>query len=164
MKSQIFMYLFLFALLLVLFQYANQKSIFGSQENKIERLKAKVENQADFIEILESENRNLNYFTLMGNDNAMSYFENFGIEAEQVESMVANEIYAKNSTQNDNPLVPYAGMEGVMKINKIRFLNHKWLIADFTDGVYWGEMLIQYDLDEHNELSLHTLSTFLYLR
>ncbi|MFT5981876.1 MAG: hypothetical protein ACI9RM_000300, partial [Ulvibacter sp.] len=35
MKNKIFMYLFFFALLFVIFQYMNEKTIFESQDKKI---------------------------------------------------------------------------------------------------------------------------------
>ncbi len=42
MKRSIFMYLFFFALLFVIFQYMNEKKIFGKQENKIASQRNKI--------------------------------------------------------------------------------------------------------------------------
>jgi hypothetical protein len=140
----------------------NQKRIYEDQEARIEKLNEKVTFYKGINEVLTEENFELNYFTLMGNDNAMSYFESFGLEADFMQGMVTEQIYNQNNVEGDNPLVPYVGMEGTMKINKIRFLNHRWVIADFTDGRYWGEMLLEYNLDENNDLTLKTLSSLLY--
>ena len=30
-----------------------------------------------------------------------------------------------------------------MMINGVKMLNHKWAIADFTDGKYWGQILLK---------------------
>jgi len=164
MKKRIYMYLFFFTLLLVIFQYVNQKGIFENQEKRITSLQTKVERLSDSITLLRMENADLGYFKFLGNDNAMEYFENDGWNAEEVEALVRTEIYSKNSSKGDNPLVPYAGMEGVTKINKVIFLNHKWVVADFTDGRYWGEMLVQYNLNTDKTIDLEVLSSVIYPR
>ncbi len=156
------MYLFIFSVLMLLFMYVNQKKIYENQEEKMESLKVKLANSESEIKILDTKNSDLNYFTLEGNENAMSYFEALGYEANQIENLVTDEIYKQNTTEGNNPLVPYEGIVASMKINKVRFLNHKWLIADFTDGTYWGEMLLQFDLNEKKELTLNTIGSFLY--
>ncbi len=140
----------------------NEKSIFESQENKIENLEAKVQKGNDSIESLRNEIRDLNYFTLQGNENAMTYLEKMGFEAADVEAMVSDQIYDFNLTKGSNPLVPFEGMNGPMKINKLKFLNHKWIQADFTDGTYWGEMILEYSFNDKKELELNTIASFLY--
>lgn len=162
MRNKIFMYLFLFALLFIIYQYMNEKSIFESQETRIENLEAKMETANDSINTLQNKIGDLNYFTLMGNDSAMSYFEKMGYEAAEVEAMVSDQIYDFNLQKGNNPLVPFEGMNGDMKINKLKFLNHKWILADFSDGKYWGEMILEYYFNQKNELELKTLGSLLY--
>ncbi len=162
MKRQIFLYLFLFTLLLVIFQYMNEKSIFESQEAQIEALRTKVEADKDSIALLNDKVGDLNYFTLLGNDNAMVYLENMGYEAADIENYVREKIYEQNSGKGDNPLVPFAGMEGNMKINKLKFLNHKWILADFTDGTYWGEMILEYSVNPEGDLDLKNIASLIY--
>lgn len=142
--------------------YMSQKKIFERQLRDNQDLSTKIDQLKEEIEFLKIENADLNYFTLLGNDNAMTYFENFGYEAKSIENVVSQQIYGQNTVQGDNPLVPFVGMEGIMRVNKTRFLNHKWVLADFTDGRYWGEMIIQYDLDENENLTLNTIASFLY--
>src|SRR5690606_28058787 len=105
MKNKIFMYLFLFALLFIIYQYMNEKSIFESQENKIENLEANVKVYNDSIEKLNNRIRDLDYFTLQGNDNAMTYLENLGFEAATIEATVSDAIYEYNFEKGNNPLV-----------------------------------------------------------
>ncbi|MCG2418979.1 hypothetical protein K8089_08080 [Aequorivita sp. F47161] len=162
MRNKIFMYLFLFAVLFIIFLYMSEKSIFESQEKRIALLEAKVEKANDSIKTLHNTMESLNYFTLQGNDNAMTYFENMGYEAAEVEAKVSDQIYDFNLQKGNNPLVPFDGMEGDMKINKLKFLNHKWILADFTDGTYWGEMILAFSFNKNNELELTTLDSFLY--
>lgn len=162
MKRQIFLYLFLFTLLLVIFQYMNEKNIFENQENKIENLRAKVEADQDSILKLNDKIGDLNYFTLQGNENAMTYLESLGYDSADIEKLVTNQIYDQNVIKGNNPLVPFEGMNGEMKINKLKFLNHKWILADFTDGTYWGEMILEYNIDENKVLSLNTIASLIY--
>ena len=162
MKSKIFMYLFFFALLFVIFQYMNEKTIFESQEKKITTLTEKKTRALDSIEILNDRIADLNYFTLQGNENAMTYFENLGRESLQVEQQVADAIYDRILENGGNSLIPFAGTKGAMRINKLKFLNHRWIQADFSDGSSWGEMIIEYFYDEKMELQLTPIGSVLY--
>ena len=162
MRRTIFIYLFLFALLFIILQYMNEKKIFESQEATIENLRAESIKQTDSLEKLMGKVHDLNYFTLQGNENAMTYFEQNGFEAAEVEASVSDQIYDYNLNSGNNPLVPFEGMNGPMKINKVKFLNHKWIQADFTDGKFWGEMILEFYFNEKNELELKPISSFLY--
>lgn len=162
MKNKIFLYLFLFSVLFNIFQYMNQKNIFEIQEKKLNSLTAKSEKLVDSVETLNNKISDLNYFTFIGNEKAMTYMENMGYEAYSIESHVMNEIYDKNLIKGGNPVVPFEGMNGPMLINKIKFLNHKWLQADFSDGKYWGEVLIEYSINENGQLELTDLASLLY--
>ena len=169
MKRTLFMYLFLFTLLFVIFQYMNEKKIFEKQENKIEKqrntisdLKNELLTLKDSLEILSNENLSCNYFTLQGNENAVSYVEKLGFESLEIESQVSEYMYDQNLVKEKNYLIPYEGMNGKMKINKIKFLNHKWIIADFTDGRYWGEMILEYYVTKKNKIELNQISSLLY--
>ena len=96
MKKSIFMYLFFFAMLLVLFMYFNQKRIYEDQQKKIDSLEADMGEFKELVDTLQVQNTNLNYFTLQGNDNAMTYFENLGFEAADIENYVRESIYASS--------------------------------------------------------------------
>ena len=169
MKRTIFMYLFFFTLLFVIFQYMNEKKIFEKQENKIESQRAKIKQLekslkivTDSADVLSNTVLDLNYFTLQGNENAMSYFESLGFESGDIEELVAEYIYEENLKSGDNPIIPFDGINGAMKINKIRFLNHKWIIADFTDGKYWGEMVVEYYITNNKKIELTSVASLLY--
>ena len=169
MKRTLFMYLFLFMLLFVIFQYMNEKKIFEKQENKIEKqrniisdLKNELLILKDSLEVLSNENLSCNYFTLQGNENAVSYIEKLGFESLEIESQVSEYMYDQNLVKEKNYLIPFEGMNGKMKINKIKFLNHKWIIADFTDGRYWGEMILEYYVTKKNKIELNQISSLLY--
>ncbi len=169
MKRSLFMYLFFFAILFVIFQYMNEKKIFEKQSSKIESQKSKItllkselKRATDSIENLSNSVSDLNYFTLQGNENAMSYFESFGYEPDAIENMVSEFIYEENLMSGDNPIIPFDGIDGTMKINKLKFLNHKWIQADFTDGKYWGEMIMEYYITETKKIEVNSVVSLLY--
>ena len=165
MKRAIFMYLFFFAMLFVIFQYMNEKKIFGKQENKIESQRNKINKLKKQVKVitdsLESSS-NADYFSLQGNENAISYIESLGFEALEIETFVSDYIYDQNLKKGNNQLVPYEGINGDMKINKLKFLNHKWILADYTDGRYWGEMVLEYYVTKNREIELKQISSLMY--
>ncbi|TDI69287.1 MAG: hydrolase [Bacteroidetes bacterium] len=162
MKSKIFMYLFFFAILLIVFQYMNQKSIFESQEKTINSITESLQQRNDSIDSLHEEVADLRYFSLQGNDNAMTYLENLGLDAAEVENSITEDIYEKNLIKGGNPLIPLEGMDGEMRVNKLKFLNHRWIQVEITDGSYWGEMIIEYFYNDQMELELTVISSVLY--
>ena len=162
MRSKIISYLLIFMFLFTIFIYVNDKKILDAKEEKIEKFQDRVAELEKEKEQLESENLNLNYFSLAENEEAISYFERSGINSKELSQAIEDEIIGRNRATEDNDLVPFAGMEGAMRINKVKILNHKWIIADFTDGTYWGELLIAYELDENKNLILNTEKSFLY--
>ena len=46
-------------------------------------------------------------------------------------------------------------------INKVKILNHKWIIADFSNGSRWGEMWIEYYFNK-NKIVFDVKDYFLY--
>ena len=165
MKRAIFMYLFFFAMLFVIFQYMNEKKIFGKQENKIESQRNKINKLKDQVKVITDSLEtlsNFDYFSLQGNENAISYIESLGFEALEIETFVSDYIYDQNLKKGSNQLVPYEGINGDMKINKLKFLNHKWILADYTDGRYWGEMVLEYYVTKDREIELKQISSLMY--
>lgn len=162
MRSRIFLYLFIFTLMFTVFIYVNDKKILDSRDADIARLENRLEEEQEKNRNLLVENNDLSYFSLLKNEEAISYFEDRGIDPDVLSRLVEDELIGRNKANEDNDLVPYAGMDGVMRINKVKLLNHKWIIADFTDGTYWGELFILYDIDENNNLILNTEKAFLY--
>lgn len=162
MRNKIYLYLFIFMFLFTVFIYVNDKKILDAKEEQIENLRERLSEMDIQNEMHSNKSDDLNYFSMNKNEAAISYFEDQGINAEEFTSKVEDEIISRNKANEDNKLVPFEGMEGVMRINKVKVLNHKWIIADFTNGKYWGELLISYEMDENNNLQLITEKSFLY--
>lgn len=158
MRKSIFMYLFFFAVLWIVYQYVYGKNVFERQENKIVRLEAKV-SQLDSLNSQEAASSR--YFKLKGNEKAYAYFDAFNVDFKDLEKRLEDDIISKNTAEG-NSLVPYESSNGGYRINKVEVLNHKWIIADFTNNINWGEVLLRYDISDAGEISYENLQTILY--
>lgn len=157
------MYLFIFSVLLILFQYVNSKSIHEDSSEKIETYKEKVEAYKDSILTLSNQVYDLSHFNLDRNEDAISYFERDGYEVHELIPFIKDELYKLNEVSGEHPLVPYAASSGrKMLINTVKLLNHKWIIADFSDGEFWGELFLTYEITENRELKFKLVESFLY--
>ncbi|WP_255573002.1 hydrolase [Hanstruepera marina] len=164
MKSRIFMYLFIFSVLLVIFQYVNSKNILDSYESRIEKKEAKMQKYADTISNLRDRVLTLSEFSITESESAMSYFEARGYRVDELIPFITDELYELNMLKGEeHPLIPYASMTGgKMLINSVRVLNHKWIIANFSDGKYWGEIFLKYELTDDEQLKFNLVESFLY--
>ena len=167
MKQKIFLYLFVFALLFIIFQYVNAKKIHENSNARIENLKKKIgakdillTKQLTVIDSIAYENSS--HFYVLNDEYALSYLEDQGYDALQLVQTIEDQLIGQNKANVDNPMIPYSGMEGSMHINKVRVLNHKWAIADFTDGTYWGQLLIAFDVKSNQTIDFSVEKHFLY--
>ncbi|WP_026752874.1 hypothetical protein [Sediminibacter sp. Hel_I_10] len=166
MKNRLFMYLFIFTLLLVIFQFVNSKSIIENYDEKLTNYMEKNTVYKDSIQLLKDrEASNIYSFNFETNDDAMTYIENEGFKISEFIPFIKDELYELNVYDTeDHPLVPYASMtENKMLIDQVRMLNHKWIIASFTDGTYWGEMLLSYEVIDKKELRFKVLASTMYM-
>ncbi|MBU3822313.1 hydrolase [Flavobacteriaceae bacterium XHP0103] len=163
MKQRIFMYLFIFSMLLVLFQYVNSKRVFEDQNNKLEKYQVQFSIYKDSVAALENKILDLSHFNLERNEDALTYFENKGYNVTTLIPLIKDELYKLNEAKGEHPIIPYASGDGKkMLINTVKLLNHKWIIADFSDGDFWGELFIAYEINDSDELKFTLVDSFLY--
>ncbi|MGJ8593559.1 MAG: hydrolase [Aquaticitalea sp.] len=164
MKSKIFMYLFIFTVLLVIFQYVNSKHILESYEVDIKKAEARVERYKDSIVAMQGTISEMRLFDLEYDDDALDYLDAQGYNSLELIPFVKDELYKLNDYEGENhPMVPYVSMtKNRMLINSIRLLNHKWLVANFTDGEHWGQMLLTYEFINGEELKFKLVESFMY--
>jgi hypothetical protein len=164
MKNSLLLYLFIIILLLNVFTF-----MYFSKELAFEKEKS-AKTEAKFKKDIEAVNAKLvdaNYFSLEKNENAQNYFNPDNatktIQIEKLISVVTEKLMDLNANPKGNP---YIGQDqiGANKfiINKVRILNHRWIIADFSDGEYWGEVLIKYFINEDETVSFETFQSLLY--
>ncbi|MFT4612590.1 MAG: hypothetical protein ACJA1H_001186 [Glaciecola sp.] len=165
MKQRIFIYLFIFTLLLVIFQFVNSKNIIENYDQKLTSYMDRNSKLKDSIRLMEDDKAtDLYSFKFDTNDDAMTYWENEGYRISEFVPFIKDELMNLNFYDTeDHPLVPYASMtENKMLISQIRLLNHKWIIASFTDGTYWGEMILGYDIEDKKNLKFKVFKSILY--
>ncbi|ADV50727.1 hydrolase [Cellulophaga sp. E16_2] len=162
MKSKIFLYLFLFASLIALYLFVSSGNMNKEKEARITSLKSQTEKLNDSIRELHLKFLEMEYFSLENNDDAFAYYQHLNLK--NPTGYITDKLLETNESKGDNPLVPYEGMEGNFKINKIKVLNHKWIVADFSDGQYWGDLIIKYELKDDLGVDFSLLDHLLYAR
>lgn len=160
MKSKIFIYLFVFVSLILVFQLVNSSKVVNHQAEAIKQKIERINVLKSELTALESAYDEDVHFSLDQNAEAQAFFPDR--TAEEIIGWLKDEIYASNAVKGDNPLVPYTGNGQKFLINKVKVLNHKWVIADFSDGTDWGELWMRYEIEE-DKIRLVVLDQLLYL-
>lgn len=133
-----------------------------AKNTKIESQEEKLSQLEDSIQKLHLKVLDNQYFSLENNDDALAYYDHLNLK--DPSRYISDKLLETNESKGDNPLVPYEGMENDFKINKIKILNHKWILADFSDGKYWGEVLIKYELKDDLGVDFSLMDHLLYTR
>ena len=162
MKSKIFLYLFLFVSLICLYLFVSSGNMAEASGNRISKLESEIENLKDSVQKSNLKVLDMQYFSLENNDDALAYFDHLRLA--NPSGYIADKLLETNEQKGDNPLVPYEGMQNDFKINKIKVLNHKWILTDFSDGKYWGELLIKYELKDDLGVDFTLVDHLLYTR
>lgn len=159
MKTKIFIYLFIFTALILVFQLVNSSKVVKYQAEIIAEKVARIDTLKVSLENISSKYDDDVYFSLDQNDEAKAF--NPDNDPAEIIQWVKDKVYESNTAKGDNPLVLYSGDGRKFLINKIKVLNHKWVIADFSDGTDWGEILIEYSIIGE-EVKLNVLDQLLY--
>ncbi|OWW25590.1 hydrolase [Zobellia sp. OII3] len=162
MKSKIFLYLFIFMSLICLYLFVSNGNMVKAKDARINKLGGQIEQLRDSVRDTQLKVLEMQYFSLENNDDALAYYDH--LELEDPSRYIADKLLETNESKGDNPLVPYEGMDSDFKINKIKVLNHKWILTDFSDGKYWGELLIKYELKNDLSVDFTMLDHLLYTR
>lgn len=162
MTNRIFTYLFVFAALIGLYLFVSNGKMNTANEAKITKLEDQILQLEDSVKNAQLKVLDLQYFSLENNDDALAYYDH--LELKNPSRYIADKLLETNEKKGDNLLIPYEGMESDFKINKIKILNHKWILADFSDGKYWGELLIKYELKDDMGVDFLMMDHLLYTR
>lgn len=140
--------------------YVSNNNMQKEKDAKIERLQTSISTLKDSVQESQLKVMDMQYFSLENNDDALAYYDH--LQLENPSRYIADKLLETNEKKGDNPLIPYEGMEGDFKLNKIKILNHKWIVADFSDGKFWGEVLIKYELKDDFGIDFTLLDHLLY--
>lgn len=158
MKKQLFLYLFILTALFTVFTYSYFSKALASEQNKYQSTRKILR---DSIKTAQEQTLDANYFSLENNDNAQNYLENYDVT--KLIPKIREDLLAFNDSKEGNK---YTGQEkmGDQKfiINKIKILNHRWIIADYSNGQLWGEVYLKYFINNDTSISFQVEDTFLY--
>ena len=164
MKQSLLLYLFILALVFNVFTYAYYSKEVAFQKEQLDKLtkKAQVKEAKLNENLIDS-----NYFSLENNEKAQNYFYSDVPEKNVDYATLIPLLKDKLMDFNDNPNGnPYTGQEklGANKfiINKVKVLNHRWIIADYSDGEYWGEVLLKYFVNDDKSISFEVNQSLVY--
>jgi len=158
MKRQLLLYLFILAVLMNVFTYMYFTKKEASNQAKLQTSQKKLK---DSLSKLEDRIFEADYFSLEHNDNAQNYLENYDVN--ELIPIVKNALLAYNDDKDGNKYIDQAKMgEQKFIINKIKVLNHRWIIADYSNGQLWGEVLLKYFVNDDKTITFETLQSFLY--
>ncbi|MEC4004960.1 hypothetical protein OX283_009855 [Flavobacterium sp. SUN052] len=158
MKRQLYLYLFILSTLVLAFTY-----MYLSKQVAFEKKKSQTETKSfnDSITLMKEKLQDADYFSLEQNQMAQEYFFETGYM--KLLPLIKESLLAFNDDPKGNI---YTGQEkmGEQKfiINKIKILNHRWIIADYSNGQMWGHVLIKYFVEENNKVSFQVMDTFLF--
>ncbi|TDS64217.1 hypothetical protein C8P70_10566 [Myroides indicus] len=160
MKHKVFFYLFLFSIVIIALLFNSNRNMLNSEEKKVSVLHKRIEILRDSLHMTSKDN-DADYFSLDYNDDAQEYFDFQNMDSDI--KKIREEILTLNHQENGNPLVPYGVIDGQKCIiDKMKFINHRWIIADFYAGAIHGEVLIKYFFSKEEPTQFSTIETVLY--
>tara|TARA_Y100000591_G_scaffold1825_1_gene1581 strand:- start:193 stop:672 length:480 start_codon:yes stop_codon:yes gene_type:complete len=159
MKNIILIFALGFIVLIMIFISTNYIKISSSNNSTAKSLSIKIDSLKKKYRLLDKRYSDEIYFSLNDNQEALAYFSN--TEVDSIVSFIRDQLYEKNFDNNTDFFIPVSNANNKYLINKVKILNHKWIIADFSNGNRWGEMWIEYHFNE-NEINFIIKDYFLY--
>lgn len=159
--KNVILYAFVFSLLFNVFQFVNSTKILEGKETEVQKVKTQLKTSRDSVMQLS----NANYFALESDEDAQEYFFSNNLDYQKVAIKVKEDLIVLNENKNGNQLVPYEPIDGKSFIvNTSKILNHRWLIAEFSNGDLWGQILVKYFVSADKPTEFETIETVLYER
>ena len=157
--KNVILYALIFSLLFNVFQYINSTKILEAKDKEVVKVKDRLKISRDSVSTLA----NANYFALESDQDAQEYFYSNGLDYQKIAIKVKEDLITLNEYKNGNKLVPYEPIDGKpFLINTSKVLNHRWIIAEFSNGDFWGQILVKYFVSEGKPTEFETVETVLY--
>jgi hypothetical protein len=169
MKKSLFLYLFIIAALFNVFTY----KYFTSKENSEQKSATETNDSSsvtskvlsDSITRLYDKLYDANIFSLENNDRAHNYLYEINkindvpVFAEKVKQA----LLSYNDSPEGNKYTDQVKM-GSQKfiISSVKLLNHRWIIANYSNGELWGEVLLRYFVENNGSVSFEIMNSYLY--
>ncbi|MFN3755915.1 MAG: hypothetical protein ACK4RM_03065 [Flavobacterium sp.] len=158
MKKSLTLYVLIVAVLFGVFTYSYLSKQLSHQKEVAEK---KISSYKDSLAEIKNKMVDVNHFSLEQNDLAQNYLEKYNLKA--LEEKIKESLLNYNDVPEGNP---YAGFEKINSnkfiINNFKILNHRWIIAETSNTQIWGEVLIQYFVEEDESITFEVLKALLY--
>jgi hypothetical protein len=159
--KNVILYALVFSLLFNVFQFVNSTKILEAKDQEVVKVKNHLKISRDSVNQLA----NANYFSLESDEDAQEYFYNSDLDYKKVAFKVKEDLMVLNENKNGNKLVPYEPIDDKpFIVNSSKILNHRWLIAEFSNGDLWGQILVKYFVSADKFTEFETVETVLYER
>ena len=149
MKNKILIYVVCFISFTMIFLTINYVKISDLHRKNSKSLNKKI----------DSLEKNLKLLDKTFNDEIYFSFNDF--EGDSLISYIRDQLYEKNFNKKSDFFIPISNNINKYLINKVKILNHRWIIADFSNGSEWGEMWIEYNF-YNNKIEFDIKEYFLY--
>lgn len=144
---------------------------FTSKESNEQKLAVETNNNSpskvlsDSITHLYDKLNDANTFSLENNDRAQNYLyeSNKVNDVSAFTEKVKQELLSYNDSPDGNKYTDQVKM-GSQKfiISSVKLLNHRWIIANYSNGELWGEVLLKYFVEDNGKISFEIMNSYLY--
>ena len=161
MKKSLLLYLFIIAVLMNVFTYKYFTSKEAAEKKPEKNTVTDTKKLNDSIAKLSEQLYDANAFSLENNDRAQNYLNQPDIKA--FNEKVTQALLAYNDAPEGNKYTDQAKM-GDQKfiITKVKLLNHRWIIAYYSNGKLWGEVMLKYFVNDDKTISFEVMNSYLY--
>lgn len=160
MRKSLLLYLLIISVLVNLFTYAYLSKAVSFERDRYEK---KTKSLGDSLDTQMRATMDASYFALEYNQNAQDYFEKSNLAYEKLIPIVKEKLMDYNNNPKGNP---YTGQEMLtgkpFVINKIQIINHRWIVADFSDSEYWGEVLLKYFVNDDQSVDFEIITSLIH--
>lgn len=157
--KNVILYALVFSLLFNIFQFVNSTKILDAKDQEVVKVKNDLKTARDSVNLLA----NANYFALESDEDAQEYFYSNNLDYQKVAIKVKEDLIALNENKQGNALIPYEPIdEKPFIVNTSKILNHRWLVAEFSNGDLWGQILVKYFVSADKPTEFETVETVLY--
>ena len=158
MKRQLYLYLFILSTLVAAFTYMYYSKALSFEMKKNE---SEIKYYKDSIAVITNKLFEADHFSLENNDFAKEYFVDYDVQ--KLIPQIKEALMAYNDDPKGNIYTRQEKLsEQKFIINKIKILNHRWIIADYSDGQYWGDVVIKYFVEKDGKITFQLMDTFIY--
>lgn len=158
MRNKIITYLFVFVSLILLYQIVSSNKLVSYQSQKIEQLtvqKKQLQDSLNQFQIFVEDNQ---FFSLLGNPTEIDLLSG-NYSAEQITTLVNDALYAFNE-KGANSLIPNPQIKGRIFFNRVKLLNNRWVIAEFSNNIHRGQVLLSYQISTLDSVTFQPIVYF----